>query len=95
MQVRSIDLLSSDVSLPDAKAEFLGIGEVHCVDLAMAIRAAVVVMAIVAILAVEAVMAIVTVLAIETVMASSQAFRTRTGYQIQGTRSRVAWSSSH
>ena len=48
MQARSIDLLSSDVSLPDAKAKFLGIGEVHRVDLAMAIRAAGVVMAILA-----------------------------------------------
>ena len=48
MQVRSIDLLSSDVSLSDAKAEFFDIGEVHRVDLAMAIRAAGVVMAIVA-----------------------------------------------
>ena len=48
MQARSIDLLSSNVNLPNAKAEFLGIGEVYRVDLAMAIRATRVVMAIVA-----------------------------------------------
>ena len=41
------------------------------------------------------VMAIVTVLVIETGMASSRIFRTRTGYRIQRTRSRVAKSSSH
>ena len=41
------------------------------------------------------VMAIVTVLVNETGMASSRIFRTQTGYRIQGTRSRVAKSSSH
>ena len=46
-------------------------------------------------------MAIVTVLAIKTVvviviaLASSQSFRTRTGYWIQGMRSRVAKSFSY
>ena len=49
----------------------------------------------VVIMTVVAVMAIVTVLVIETGMASSRIFRTRTGYRIQGTRSRVAKSSSH
>ena len=44
---------------------------------------------------VMAVMAIVTVLVIETGMASSRIFRTRTGYQIQRSRSRVAKNSSH
>ena len=49
----------------------------------------------VVIMTVVAVMAIVTVLVIETGMAPSRIFRTRTRYQIQGLRSRVAKSSSH
>ena len=57
-----IDLLSSDVSLPDAEAEFLGVSGVHCVDFAMAIRASVVVMAIVAVLDIVIVLDIVTIL---------------------------------
>ena len=49
----------------------------------------------VVIMTIVAVMAILIVLVIETVMASSQIFRTRTGYRIQGTRFRVAKSSSY
>ena len=44
---------------------------------------------------VVAVIAIMTVLVIETGMAFFRIFRTRTGYRIQRTRSRVAKSSSH
>ena len=50
---------------------------------------------VVVIITVVAIMAIVTVLVIETDMASFRIFRTRTGYRIQGTRSRIAKSSSH
>ena len=57
--------------------------------------AIVTVLAVQTIIAIETVMAIVTALAIETVMAFSRSFRTRTGYRIQETRSRVARSSSH
>ena len=59
------------------------------------------VMAIVTVLAIKTVVAIVTFVAVTTVMAivtalaSSPSFRTRAGYRIQGTRSRVAKSSSH
>ena len=106
-EMRHIDLLSSDVSLPNAKAEFLGENGVYCINFAMAIGAAVIVMAIVAVLDIVTVMAIVTVLAIKPVMiivtnmaiktnmASSRSFRTWTGYWIQGMPSRVAKSSSY
>ena len=47
------------------------------------------------IMTVVAIMAIVIVLVIETVMAFSRIFQTRTGYQIQETRSRVTKSFSH
>ena len=49
----------------------------------------------VVIMIVMAIMAIMIVLVIETGMASSRIFWTRTGYQIQETRFRVAKSSSH
>ena len=48
--MRPVDHLSSHVSLPDAEAQFLDISGVHCIDLAMAIGAIVVVIAIVAVL---------------------------------------------
>ena len=69
IQVRPVNLLSSNVSLPDAVAEFLSISRVHCMDFATVIRAAMVLMAIVAVVAVLIVkLSLLTVFAIETIM---------------------------
>ena len=67
-EMRPIDLPSSDVSLPDAEAEFLGVSGVHCVDFAIAIGAAMIVMAIVTVLNIVTVLDIVAVLDIVTLL---------------------------
>ena len=108
IQVRPVNLLSSDVDLPNTEAKFLGVSGVHCVDFVMVIGATLVVMAILAvvailvvklswltILAIETNIAIENVMAIVTNMDSFQSFWTRTGYWIKEMHSRVARSSSH
>ena len=68
IQVRSVNLLGSHISLLDAEARFLGLSGVYRVDLPMPIGAAVVVMAIEAVLLIQTVIAIVAVLLIQTVI---------------------------
>ena len=61
IEMRPINLLSSNVSLPDAEAEFLGVSRVYYVDFAMAIGTTMVIMAIVAVLDIVALLIVVTV----------------------------------
>lgn len=59
--MRLINFLSSDISLPNAEAEFFKINGVHYVDFAIVIKASIVVIAI---------MAVVTVFIVKTIMAN-------------------------
>ena len=52
-------------------------------------------MAIVTILAFITILAIIIILAVQTIIAFSRSFWTQTEYQIQGSRFRIAKSSSH
>lgn len=78
--MRPINLLISNVSLPDTESQFLDVGGTYRFDFAIAIRVAVVVMAnlivlnTITILAVQIVMAIKIVMAIMIDIASSQSF---------------------
>ena len=66
-----INLLSSDISLPNVEAAFLGISGVYCVNFAMIIKTAVVVIAVVTVvtvLIVKTVRAIKTIVVIVTIV---------------------------
>ena len=67
-EMRPINFLSFDVNLPDAEAEFLNISGVHCIDFAIIIKTAVIIMAVVTVLVIKAIRAFVTIVVIKTVM---------------------------